>query len=163
MECKAIKRVREVFGLTNVCVMVPFCRTVEEGKQVVDLIREFGLNDDVPVYVMCEIPSNVILAEQFLEIFDGMSIGSNDLTQLTLGLDRDNGGLAHIGNENNEAVKKLIRRVIKICKEKNKYCGICGQAPSDYPEFARFLVEEGIESISLNADTVIKTIMELGK
>jgi pyruvate,water dikinase len=163
MECKAIKRVREVFGLTNVCVMVPFCRTVEEGKQVVDLIREFGLNDDVPVYVMCEIPSNVILAEQFLEIFDGMSIGSNDLTQLTFGLDRDNGGLAHIGNENNEAVKKLIRRVIKICKEKNKYCGICGQAPSDYPEFAKFLAEEGIESISLNADTVIKTIMELGK
>ena len=163
MECKAIKRVREVFGLTNVCVMVPFCRTVEEGKQVVDLIREFGLNDDMPVYVMCEIPSNVILAEQFLEIFDGMSIGSNDLTQLTLGLDRDNGGLAHIGNENNEAVKKLIRRVIKVCKEKNKYCGICGQAPSDYPEFAKFLVEEGIESISLNADTVIKTIMELGK
>ena len=163
MECKAIKRVREVFGLTNVCVMVPFCRTVEEGKQVVDLIREFGLNDDMPVYVMCEIPSNVILAEQFLEIFDGMSIGSNDLTQLTLGLDRDNGGLAHIGNENNEAVKKLIKRVIKICKEKNKYCGICGQAPSDYPEFAKFLVEEGIESISLNADTVIKTIMELGK
>ncbi len=163
MECKAIKRVREVFGLTNVCVMVPFCRTVEEGKQVVDLIREFGLNDDMPVYVMCEIPSNVILADQFLEIFDGMSIGSNDLTQLTLGLDRDNGGLAHIGNENNEAVKKLIRRVIKICKEKNKYCGICGQAPSDYPEFAKFLVEEGIESISLNADTVIKTIMELGK
>jgi pyruvate,water dikinase len=163
MECKAIKRVREVFGLTNVCVMVPFCRTVEEGKQVVDLIREFGLNDDVPVYVMCEIPSNVILTEQFLEIFDGMSIGSNDLTQLTLGLDRDNGGLAHIGNENNEAVKKLIRRVIKICKEKNKYCGICGQAPSDYPEFAKFLAEEGIESISLNADTVIKTIMELGK
>jgi pyruvate,water dikinase len=163
MECKAIKRVREVFGLTNVCVMVPFCRTVEEGKQVVDLIRKFGLNDDMPVYVMCEIPSNVILAEQFLEVFDGMSIGSNDLTQLTLGLDRDNGGLAHIGNENNEAVKELIRRVIKICKEKNKYCGICGQAPSDYPDFAKFLMEEGIESISLNADTVIKTIMELGK
>jgi len=163
MECKAIKRVREVFGLTNVCVMVPFCRTVEEGKQVVELIRKFGLNDDMPVYVMCEIPSNVILAEQFLEVFDGMSIGSNDLTQLTLGLDRDNGGLAHIGNENNEAVKELIRRVIRICKEKNKYCGICGQAPSDYPDFAKFLMEEGIESISLNADTVIKTIMELGK
>lgn len=163
MECKAIKRVREVFGLTNVCVMVPFCRTVEEGKQVVELIRKFGLNDDMPVYVMCEIPSNVILAEQFLEVFDGMSIGSNDLTQLTLGLDRDNGGLAHIGNENNEAVKELIRRVIRICKEKKKYCGICGQAPSDYPEFAKFLMDEGIESISLNADTVIKTIMELGK
>ena len=163
MECKAIKRVREVFGLTNVCVMVPFCRTVEEGKQVVELIRKFGLNCDMPIYVMCEIPSNVILAEQFLEVFDGMSIGSNDLTQLTLGLDRDNGGLAHIGNENNEAVKELIRRVIKICKEKNKYCGICGQAPSDYPEFAKFLMEEGIESISLNSDTIIKTIMELGK
>jgi len=164
MECEAIKRVREVFGLTNVCVMVPFCRTVDEGKAVVDLIREFGLNDkNMPIYVMCEIPSNVILAEQFLEIFDGMSIGSNDLTQLTLGLDRDNGSLAVIGNENNEAVKELIKKVIRICKEKNKYCGICGQAPSDYPEFARFLMEEGIESISLNADTIIKTIMTLGK
>lgn len=164
MECLAIKRVREEFGLTNVAVMVPFCRTVEEGKKVVELIREFGLpKNGMPVYVMCEIPSNVVLIDEFLEVFDGMSIGSNDLTQLTLGLDRDNGGLAYIGNENNEAVKELIRKVIRTCKEKNKYCGICGQAPSDYPEFAEFLAEEGIESISLNADTVIKTILSLGK
>ena len=163
MECQAIKRAREVFGLTNLCVMVPFCRTVEEGKEVVSLIREFGLEDkEMPIYVMCEIPSNVILAEEFLEVFDGMSIGSNDLTQLTLGLDRDNGGLAHIGNENNKAVKELIKKVIRICKEKNKYCGICGQAPSDYPDFAKFLLEEGIESISLNSDTIIKTILSLG-
>ena len=164
MECLAIKRVREVFGLTNVAVMVPFCRTVEEGKKVVELIREFGLpKSEMPVYVMCEIPSNVILIDQFLEVFDGMSIGSNDLTQLTLGLDRDNGGLAYIGNEKNEAVKELIKKVIRTCKEKGKYCGICGQAPSDYPEFAEFLMKEGIESISLNADTVIKTILSLGK
>ncbi len=163
MECQAMKRAREVFGLTNLCVMVPFCRTVEEGKEVVSLIREFGLEDkEMPIYVMCEIPSNVILAEEFLEVFDGMSIGSNDLTQLTLGLDRDNGGLAHIGNENNKAVKELIKKVIRICKEKNKYCGICGQAPSDYPDFAKFLLEEGIESISLNSDTIIKTILSLG-
>lgn len=164
MECEAIKRVREEFGLTNVAVMVPFCRTVEEGKKTVELIREFGLKkEEMPVYVMCEIPSNVILIDQFLEVFDGMSIGSNDLTQLTLGLDRDNGGLAYIGNEKNEAVKELIKKVIRTCKEKGKYCGICGQAPSDYPEFAEFLVKEGIESISLNADTVLKTIIALGK
>ncbi|MFA5086429.1 MAG: phosphoenolpyruvate synthase [Candidatus Paceibacterota bacterium] len=164
MECLALKRVREEFGLDNVAVMVPFCRTVEEGKKVVGLIREFGLSDKaMPIYVMCEIPSNVILIDQFLEVFDGMSIGSNDLTQLTLGLDRDNGGLAYIGNEKNEAVKELIRKVIRICREKGKYCGICGQAPSDYPEFAEFLMKEGIESISLNADTVIKTILSLGK
>ncbi|MFZ3054895.1 MAG: phosphoenolpyruvate synthase [Minisyncoccales bacterium] len=164
MECLAIKRVREVFGLANVAVMVPFCRTVEEGKKVVELIRQFGLpKSEMPVYVMCEIPSNVILIDQFLEVFDGMSIGSNDLTQLTLGLDRDNGGLSYIGNEKNEAVMELIRKVIRTCKEKGKYCGICGQAPSDYPEFAEFLMKEGIESISLNADTVIKTILSLGK
>jgi pyruvate, water dikinase len=164
MECLAIKRVREEFGLTNVAVMVPFCRTVEEGKKVVELIRQFGLpKNEMPVYVMCEIPSNVILIDKFLEVFDGMSIGSNDLTQLTLGLDRDNGGLAYIGNEKNEAVMELIKKVIRTCKEKGKYCGICGQAPSDYPEFAEFLMKEGIESISLNADTVIKTILSLGK
>jgi pyruvate,water dikinase len=164
MECEAIKRVREEFGLTNVTVMVPFCRTVEEGKKVVELIRAFGLKkEEMPVYVMCEIPANVILIDQFLEVFDGMSIGSNDLTQLTLGLDRDNGGLAYIGNEKNEAVVELIRKVIRTCKEKGKYCGICGQAPSDYPEFAEFLVKEGIESISLNSDTVLKTIIALGK
>lgn len=164
MECEAIKRVREEFGLTNVAVMVPFCRTVEEGRKVVELMKQFGLpKGELQVYVMCEIPSNVILIDEFLEVFDGMSIGSNDLTQLTLGLDRDNGELSYIGNENNEAVKELIRKVIRVCKEKGKYCGICGQAPSDYPEFAEFLVKEGIESISLNADTVLKTILALGK
>lgn len=164
MECAAIKRVREEFGLTNVAVMVPFCRTVEEGKKVVELMKQFGLpKGKLQVYVMCEIPSNVVLIDEFLEVFDGMSIGSNDLTQLTLGLDRDNGELSYIGNENNEAVKELIRKVIRVCKEKGKYCGICGQAPSDYPEFAEFLLKEGIESISLNADTVLKTILALGK
>jgi pyruvate,water dikinase len=166
MECKAIKKVREELGLDNVAVMVPFCRTLEEGRKVIELINSFGLKTgegNLPVYVMCEIPANVILIEEFLEIFDGMSIGSNDLTQLTLGLDRDNGGLSYIGNENNEAVKELIRIVIKVCKEKNKYCGICGQAPSDYEDFAAFLMQEGIESISLNSDTVIKTILSLSK
>ena len=109
------------------------------------------------VYVMCEIPANVILAEQFLQIFDGFSIGSNDLTQLTLGLDRDNGQLSYIGNEKNDAVKELIEEAIKVCKNNNKYIGICGQGPSDYPDFAQFLVELGIESISLNPDSVLKT------
>ncbi|MBI2041947.1 MAG: phosphoenolpyruvate synthase [Candidatus Nealsonbacteria bacterium] len=162
MECQAIKLCREVFGLKNISVMVPFCRTIEEGREVRGLIEKFGLTD-LKVYMMCEIPSNVILAEEFLEIFDGYSIGSNDLTQLALGIDRDNAKIAHIGDERNEAVKRMISKVIKICLEKKKYCGICGQAPSDYPEFAEFLVKEGIESISLNPDTVIKTILHLSK
>ncbi len=161
MECQAIKRARDEFGLKNIAVMVPFCRTVEEGKGVVGLIRKFGLNKDVKVYVMCEIPSNVILADKFLDIFDGMSIGSNDLTQLTLGIDRDGGHLAHISDERNEAVKTMISNAIKACKKRKKYCGICGQAPSDYPGFAEFLISEGISSISLNPDTVIKTMMRL--
>ena len=146
--------------------MIPFCRTVEEGRKVLEIMEKAGLKkgeDGLEVFVMCEIPSNVILIEQFLEIFDGMSIGSNDLTQLTLGLDRDNGGLSHIGDERNEAVKELLKKIIKTCKEKNKYCGICGQAPSDFPDFAKFLMEQGIESISLNPDTVIKTILQLSK
>lgn len=167
LECKAMKIVREEMGLTNVVPMVPFCRTPEEGEKVVDTMREFGLDrekdKDLKVYVMCEIPSNILLADQFLEIFDGMSIGSNDLTQLTLGLDRDSGIVTHISNENNEAVKKLIAEIVHKCKEKGKYIGICGQAPSDYPEFAKFLVKEGIESMSLNPDTVIKIIMALGE
>jgi len=163
MECRAIKRVREVFGLRNVSAMVPFCRTPEEGKKVVSLIRKYGLGKELKTYVMCEIPSNVILAEQFLEIFDGMSIGSNDLTQLVLGIDRDNAKLAPIGDEKNEAVKEMIREVIRICRKKKKYCGICGQAPSDFPDFAQFLMKEGIESMSLNPDTVIKTILSLKK
>ena len=177
MECEAIKRCREIFGLKNISVMVPFCRTIEEGKKVLNLLKKFQLlyenaispigkkmlSEKLRVYVMCEVPSNVVLAEEFLEIFDGMSIGSNDLTQLVLGIDRDNARIAYIGDERNEAVKAMIRKVIKLCKEKKKYCGICGQAPSDFPEFAQFLVKEGIESISLNPDTVIKTILTLAK
>ncbi|MBU4274802.1 phosphoenolpyruvate synthase [Patescibacteria group bacterium] len=160
MECEAIKRVREVFGLKNVNVMIPFCRTVEEGQKVIELMKNAGLSketNNIKIYVMCEIPSNVILAEEFLEIFDGFSIGSNDLTQLTLGLDRDNGTIAYIGDERNEAVKELLRKAIKACKEKGKYSGICGEAPSNYPEFAEFLVEQGIESMSLNPNVVLKT------
>jgi len=171
MECQALKRAREDFGLTNINVMVPFCRTVEEGKKVLDLIKKFGLvrrspnksGSELKIYVMCEIPSNVILVDDFLRIFDGMSIGSNDLTQLVLGLDRDNGQIAYIGNETNEAVKRMLIKVIKACRRSNKYCGICGQGPSDLPEFAEFLQEQGIESMSLNPDTVIKTIMNLSK
>ena len=159
LECKAIKKVREEFGLDNVVVMVPFCRTVEEGKKVLQILEENGLSQKtgLKIYVMCEIPSNVILAEQFLKIFDGFSIGSNDLTQLTLGLDRDNSELSAIGNEKNEAVKELIEEAIKVCQNNNKYIGICGQGPSDFPDFAQFLVEKGIESMSLNPDSVLKT------
>ena len=167
LECKAMKIVREDMGLSNVIPMIPFCRTPEEGKQVLATMKEFGLDREIDkelkIYVMCEIPSNILLADEFLEIFDGMSIGSNDLTQLTLGLDRDSGIVTHIANENNPSVKKLVAQIIHKCKEKNKYIGICGQAPSDYPEFAQFLVEEGIESMSLNPDTIIKIIMALGE
>lgn len=165
MECKAIKKVREEMGLDNVWVMIPFCRTVDEGKKVVEVMKKNGLESGVgglKVMVMCEIPSNVILADQFLDVFDGMSIGSNDLTQLTLGLDRDAGQLSYIANENNEAVKELIKQAIKICKARDKYIGICGQAPSDYPEFAEFIMKEGIETMSLNPDSVMKTIIKLG-
>ena len=166
LECRAIKKVREEFGLNNVMAMIPFCRTLEEGEKVLELMKKNGLQkgqNGLMVYVMCEVPSNVILAEEFLELFDGMSIGSNDLTQLVLGLDRDNSEIAHIGNERDKAVKELIKKVIRTCREKNKYSGICGQAPSDFPDFAEFLVKEGIESISLNPDSVIKTKLILSK
>ena len=166
LECRAIKKIREEMGLNNVSVMVPFCRTPEEGEKVLAIMKKTGLvkeKDGLKVYVMCEIPSNAILIEEFLDIFDGVSIGSNDLTQLIMGLDRDNFLISGIANENNSAVKKIIKRVIKICKEKNKYCGICGQAPSDFPDFAEFLVKEGIESMSLNPDTIIKTILNLSR
>lgn len=167
LECLAMKKVRENMGFANVIPMIPFCRTPEEGKKVVEVMAEHGLDrakdKNLKVYVMCEIPSNILLADEFLEIFDGMSIGSNDLTQLTLGLDRDSGIVTYIANENNPAVKKIIAEIIHKCREKNKYIGICGQAPSDYPEFAQFLVKEGIDSMSLNPDTVIKIIMELAK
>jgi pyruvate,water dikinase len=160
LECHALKKARDEMGLTNIKVMIPFCRTPEEGKKVLQTMAEFGLRqgeNNLEVYVMCEIPSNVILAEEFAEIFDGFSIGSNDLTQLTLGLDRDSELVAHIYDERNEAVKRLVKYVIDVARRKGRKIGICGQAPSDFPEFAEFLVECGIDSISLNPDTVIKT------
>jgi pyruvate,water dikinase len=160
LECRALKKARDEMGLTNIKVMIPFCRTPEEGRRVLQTMAEFGLRqgeNDLEVYVMCEIPSNVILAEEFAEIFDGFSIGSNDLTQLTLGLDRDSELVAHIYDERNEAVKRLVKYVIDVARRKGRKIGICGQAPSDFPEFAEFLVECGIDSISLNPDTVIKT------
>lgn len=164
IECEAIKKVRDEWGLKNLIVMVPFCRTVEEGKKVLATMKEFGLErgkDGLQVYVMCEIPANVILAKEFSEIFDGFSIGSNDLTQLTLGVDRDSALVSHVYDEKNEAVKKLIREVIKVAHQYKRKVGICGQAPSDYPEFAEFLVQQGIDSISLNPDTVLKTRMRI--
>ncbi|NPA13071.1 MAG: phosphoenolpyruvate synthase [Aquificae bacterium] len=160
LECKAILRVRNKMGLTNVKVMVPFCRTPEEGEKVLKVMEEYGLKrgeNGLEVYVMCELPSNVVLADQFAEIFDGFSIGSNDLTQLTLGLDRDSSLVAHIYDERNEAVKRLIAQVIKTAKAKGRKIGICGQGPSDYPDFAQFLVEQGIDTISINPDAVLKT------
>ncbi len=166
LECKALKKVRNKMGLTNVKVMIPFCRTVEEGKKVMTQLRKNGLkqgDNNLEIYVMCEIPSNVILADQFAEIFDGFSIGSNDLTQLALGVDRDSSLVSHVYNERNDAVKALIRQVIKVAKRKKKKIGICGQAPSDYPEFARFLADAGIDSMSLNPDTIVKTIIDLTK
>jgi len=164
LECKALAKARDVMGLKNIKVMVPFCRTVEEGKKVIEIMKQNGLKqgkDGLEFYVMCEIPSNVILAEEFCEIFDGFSIGSNDLTQLTLGVDRDSALVAHVYDERNLAVKKLISQVIKIAKKKGRKIGICGQAPSDFPDFAQFLVREGIDSISLNPDTVIKTTLDI--
>jgi len=166
LECAAIKRVRDGMGLTNVKMMIPFCRTIAEGEKVLETMAEFGLKrgeNGLEVYVMCEIPSNVILAEEFAEIFDGFSIGSNDLTQLTLGLDRDSEIVAPIFDERNPAVKALISQVIRAARKKGRKIGICGQAPSDYPEFAEFLVKEGIDSISLNPDSVIKTMLHLEK
>ncbi|MEK7542662.1 MAG: phosphoenolpyruvate synthase [Patescibacteria group bacterium] len=167
LECLAIKKVREEMGLENVTPMVPFCRTLKEGRKVIALMKEFGLskeaNPRLRIIMMCEIPSNVILVDEFLDIFDGMSIGSNDLTQLILGIDRDSAMGASIGNENDPAVKQMIATVIAKCREKNKYIGICGQAPSDYPEFTKFLVEQGIDSISLNPDAVIPTIMQIAE
>ncbi|MEM4638028.1 MAG: phosphoenolpyruvate synthase [Candidatus Woesearchaeota archaeon] len=164
LECQAVLKVRNEYGLTNLKVMVPFCRTVEEGKRVLAEMEKHGLRkgeNGLQVYVMCEIPSNVILSDQFSEIFDGFSIGSNDLTQLTLGLDRDSEIVAHIYDERNEAVKRLLKKVIADAKQYHRKIGICGQAPSDYPEFAQFLVECGIDSISLNPDTVIKTTLKI--
>ncbi len=166
LECLAFKKVRNEFGLKNVKIMIPFCRTIEEGKKVQTIMAKYGLKrgkDGLEIYVMCEIPANIILADEFSEIFDGFSIGSNDLTQLTLGLDRDSEIIAHIGNEKNQAVKKFISEVIKKAKKNKKKIGICGQAPSDFPDFAQFLVREGIDSISLNPDTIIKTTLKIAE
>ncbi len=166
LECQALKKVREEVGLKNVKIMVPFCRTVEEGKKVIEIMNQAGLKqgeDGLEIYMMCEIPSNVILAEEFADIFDGFSIGSNDLTQLVLGVDRDSSLVSHIYDERNEAVKKMIADVIAVCKKKKKKIGICGQAPSDFPDFAQFLVEQKIDSISLNPDTVIKTSLAIAE
>jgi pyruvate,water dikinase len=160
LECRALKKVRNDMGLTNVEIMIPFVRTLEEARGVVDLLAgndlERGRNG-LRLIMMCEIPSNVLLAEEFLELFDGFSIGSNDLTQLTLGVDRDSALVAGSFDERNPAVKKLLSEVIAICRRQGKYIGICGQGPSDHPDFAEWLVEQGIESISLNPDTVVAT------
>jgi pyruvate,water dikinase len=159
-----MKKVRDEMGLTNVKLMVPFCRTVEEGRRVLEEMEKHGLKrgvNELEVYVMCEIPSNVILANEFAEIFDGFSIGSNDLTQLVLGVDRDSAIVAHVFDERNPAVKTMIASVIRAAKAKGKKIGICGQAPSDYPDFAAFLVELGIDSISLNPDAVLKTTVRI--
>jgi len=164
LECRAVTKVRDEMGLTNLKLMIPFCRTVEEGRRVQAEMAKYGLRrgeNSLEIYVMCEIPSNVILADEFADIFDGFSIGSNDLTQLILGVDRDSDIVAPLFDERNPAVKKMIAQVIATCRARGRKIGICGQAPSDYPEFARFLVEQGIDSISLNPDTVLKTTLAI--
>ncbi|WP_438863067.1 phosphoenolpyruvate synthase [Neptunicella sp.] len=166
LECEAIKRVRNQMGLTNVEIMIPFVRTVEEGRKVIELLAEQGLKqgeNGLRVIMMCELPSNALLADQFLDIFDGFSIGSNDLTQLTLGLDRDSGVIAHLFDERNDAVKALLSMAIKAAKARGKYVGICGQGPSDHEDFAAWLVEQGIDSVSLNPDSVVETWLYLGE
>jgi len=164
MECDAMKRVRDIMGLTNVKLMIPFCRTLTEAKKVVKTMADRGLvqgQNGLEIYMMVEIPSNVIMLEEFGKIFDGFSIGSNDLTQLTLGLDRDSAEVAHIFDERDPAVQELIKMAISKARKIGKKIGICGQAPSDYPEVAKLLVEYGITSISLNSDTVLKTTAEI--
>ena len=161
MECKAIKRVREEIGLSNVVVMIPFCRTVEELHRVHDVMKEYGLErgkEGLELFLMAEIPSNIIMAEEFAKHIDGFSIGSNDLTQLTLGLDRDSSLVAHLYDERNPAVKELLRMLIQTAKKMKVKVGICGQGPSDFPDFAQFLVELGIDSISVTPDSVVKTV-----
>jgi pyruvate,water dikinase len=164
LECKALKRVRDEMGLTNVEIMIPFVRTLGEAEAVVKALKENGLErgkNGLRLIMMCELPSNAVLAEQFLQYFDGFSIGSNDMTQLTLGLDRDSGLVSDSFDERNPAVKVMLHLAISACRKQNKYVGICGQGPSDHPDFAKWLVEEGIESVSLNPDTVIETWLYL--
>jgi pyruvate,water dikinase len=164
LECRALRRVREEIGLENVQIMVPFVRTVAEARQVVELLAQNGLERGragLKLIMMCELPTNALLARDFLEHFDGMSIGSNDMTQLTLGLDRDSGVIAHLFDERDPAVKALLAMAIRACKESGKYIGICGQGPSDHPDLARWLVDQGIDSLSLNPDAVVETWLYL--
>ena len=166
MECEALRHVRENMGLTNVKVMIPFVRTVAEAEGVIDLLGQNGLKrgeHDLQVIMMCEVPSNAVAAEQFLEHFDGFSIGSNDMTQLTLGLDRDSALVAAGFDERDPAVKKMLSMAITACREQGKYVGICGQGPSDHPDLADWLLDQGIESMSLNPDTVVETWLRLAK
>jgi pyruvate,water dikinase len=166
LECRAIKKIREEMGLTNVKVMIPFVRTLAEASKVIQLLANYGLKrgeQGLEVYMMCEIPSNAILAEQFLDHFDGFSIGSNDLTQLTLGLDRDSSLVANLFDERDLAIKQLLHQVIVACLKAKKYVGICGQGPSDHPDFAQWLVQEGITSLSLSPDTLISTWLYLDR
>ena len=165
LECQALRRVRSVMGLTNLKIMIPFCRTLAEGKRVLEELEKNGLSrgeDALEVYVMCEIPSNVILAEEFAELFDGFSIGSNDLTQLSLGIDRDSEILAPLFDERDPAVKRLVAMVVEAAHRKQRKVGICGQAPSDHPDFAEFLAGLGIDSISLTPDSLPGVLRRLG-
>ena len=166
LECKAVKHVRETMGLDNVWVMIPFVRTLAEGRKVIEVLAANGLKQGehgLKVIMMCEVPSNALLADEFLDIFDGFSIGSNDLTQLTLGLDRDSSIVASLFDERDPAVKKLLAMAIQTARAKGKYIGICGQGPSDHPDLAEWLMEQGIESVSLNPDTVVDTWLRLAK
>jgi pyruvate,water dikinase len=166
MECEALKYIRDEMGLTNIWAMVPFVRTVDEGRKVLEIMQKFGLaqgENGLKIIMMCELPSNALLADEFLDLFDGFSIGSNDLTQLTLGLDRDSGLIAHLFDERDPAVKKLLAMAIRAAKARGKYIGICGQGPSDHPDLARWLMDQGIESVSLNPDTVVETWLKLAE
>jgi len=166
LECRALKMVRDDMGLTNIEIMVPFVRTVAEARKVLELLAANGLkrgDNGLRVVMMCELPSNSILADRFLEHFDGFSIGSNDMTQLTLGLDRDSGIIAEQFDERDPAVKEMLHLAIQACRRAGKYVGICGQGPSDHPDLAKWLVDEGIESLSLNPDTVVETWLYLAK
>ena len=167
LECEAIKVVRNEMGLTNVKLMIPFCRTIEEGKKVINVMAEFGLDrakdTSLEIYVMAEIPSNVLQAKEFANLFDGFSIGSNDLTQLTLGIDRDSALVADLFNEQNASAKAMIGMMIERARSKGTKIGLCGQAPSDFPEFAQFLVEKGINSISFNPDALFKGIENINQ
>ncbi|MFM2288608.1 MAG: hypothetical protein RL684_1751, partial [Pseudomonadota bacterium] len=166
LECRAMKKVRDEMGLTNAWVMIPFVRTLGEGRKVIEVLAKYGLKqgeNDLKVIMMCEVPSNALLADEFLDIFDGFSIGSNDLTQLTLGLDRDSGIVASLFDERDPAVKKMLSMAIQTARQRGKYIGICGQGPSDHPDLAEWLMDQGIESVSLNPDTVVDTWLKLAK